>query len=674
MIIKLLWSILLCVGLHFVNPILGLICAVLLFLLYLKRNKKLGFIFISIFLFLNISDYYYQMTPSDQISNIGIVNKAKDNYVIINVLGKNYYVYSKENDLEIGDIVYIEGSSKELSFPCLEGEFDFQKYLNNNSIYYSIEISKVEKKFSNPIRMKKIKNFLFRNLNDNGKDFYSMLFFNENNDLLSLGYLLGLGNLFHISGFLLSSFLMWIDKIKKRFLKDKFPYLSLIICFPILFFSSFSIGNIKAYLLYYDNNLSKKKKGKMKIYSFLIILLLIFNPKYIFLDSFDYIFIFPFLLHFLYDAINSLSHRFKNIGRIFLSYQLIQFMMVLKNKMISPFSFIFIFLFMPMFHIIYFISYLLLFIPFSHIVLNPLSNFFYIMINGLEKILPLFYIDYIYLYAILFIVLFILLILYLEKKETKKSIKFAILVFLLSFTCSSKLLNNTRSYVSFINVGQGDCALIHHHNVDVLIDTGGLKNKDVAKDILIPYLNKRGINDLDLVFLSHDDFDHNGAYISLKDNFKVNKVILGSDFKIVKEQGLSFINLNTFGSGDLDNDDSSVLYFSFLKRNYLFTGDITTSIENKLCSIDIKPVDILKVAHHGSNTSSSLDFLKKINPKEAIISCGLNNIYHHPSDKVIKILNSLNIKIRRTDLEGTIFYDEGIFNIPAFIVKFKEDN
>ena len=90
-------------------------------------------------------------------------------------------------------------------------------------------------------------------------------------------------------------------------------------------------------------------------------------------------------------------------------------------------------------------------------------------------------------------------------------------------------------------------------------------------------------------------------------------------------------------------------------------GDVSTIIEgNIMHNIENINVDILKVGHHGSNTSTSLEFLKYTMPKEAIISCGINNKYNHPSDDVIRRLNALNIKIRRTDLEGSIKYTKSI--------------
>ena len=99
----------------------------------------------------------------------------------------------------------------------------------------------------------------------------------------------------------------------------------------------------------------------------------------------------------------------------------------------------------------------------------------------------------------------------------------------------------------------------------------------------------------------------------------------------------------------------SIYFENFFK--FLFMADADKEVEKSIIEkYNLKDIDFLKVGHHGSNTSSSYEFLKKLSPKEAIISCGVNNIYHHPHEEVINNLNKLKIKIRRTDKEGTISY------------------
>ena len=144
--------------------------------------------------------------------------------------------------------------------------------------------------------------------------------------------------------------------------------------------------------------------------------------------------------------------------------------------------------------------------------------------------------------------------------------------------------------------------------------------------------------------------------------FLVKNYFLGSSFSSIEVGDLKFTNLNHYGDNSLSNDDSSVIKVDFYGTSYLFTGDISIDIENKLIKYEDISSDILKIAHHGSKTSSSYNFLKKVNPKIAVISVGKNNYYNHPSDIVLKRLNSLNIKTYRTDIDGTITFDKYIKN------------
>ena len=104
---------------------------------------------------------------------------------------------------------------------------------------------------------------------------------------------------------------------------------------------------------------------------------------------------------------------------------------------------------------------------------------------------------------------------------------------------------------------------------------------------------------------------------------------------------------------DNENDNSLVLYFEILNKKILLMGDAGVNVEkNILEEYNIKNIDILKVGHHGSNTSSSQNFINKINPKYSIISVGRNNRYNHPNEEVIERL--VNSKVYRTDKDGTV--------------------
>lgn len=240
--------------------------------------------------------------------------------------------------------------------------------------------------------------------------------------------------------------------------------------------------------------------------------------------------------------------------------------------------------------------------------------------------------------------------------------------------------------IAFLDVGQGDCAVISTaENKTYLIDGGGEYCKDfgenVGKYTVVPYLEYLGIDILDGVFLSHPDKDHmiglletlemipaKALYVSdypfeetedillLKEIVEKNKVPLYTVKAGDKDQG--FVCLypeEVFHTGD-DNHGSMVLKYGYAGVDVLFTGDILAEDEGFLVTAGTDlSADILKVSHHGSRYSSSEAFLQAVCPETAIISCGENNIYGHPHEDVIERLYDAGTKkICRTDLDGSV--------------------
>ena len=223
--------------------------------------------------------------------------------------------------------------------------------------------------------------------------------------------------------------------------------------------------------------------------------------------------------------------------------------------------------------------------------------------------------------------------------------------------------NQVSNEVNFIYVGQGDCTLIRNKNKVALIDTGGLTYKDVANSSLIPYLKKKKIYKIDTVFITHYDYDHYGAYNELIKTYKVSRFYDYDSIFPITMGDVTFQNYNKYGSNSQEeNDKSLVIGFNLCQKDFLICGDAPSSIEKEIMKHEEAiACDILKVGHHGSNTSSSEEWIKYLNPKEAVVSCGKNNRFGHPNKEVINVLNKYHIKIKRTDLEGTIKY-QSIFN------------
>ena len=222
-----------------------------------------------------------------------------------------------------------------------------------------------------------------------------------------------------------------------------------------------------------------------------------------------------------------------------------------------------------------------------------------------------------------------------------------------------------------------------------MIDTGGsitykkekweLKNRnfDIEKSTIIPFIKSIGINKIDYLFLTHGDYDHMGESIDLVENFKVEKVIFNCGeyndlekelikvldkkkipyYSCIKELNIDknklyFLQTKEF---DNENDNSNVIYTEFNGYKFMFMGDAGTEKEKDILEkYNLQNIDVLKVGHHGSRTSSSKNFIDEIEPKYSIISVGKKNRYGHPNKEVLNNLEQS--KIYRTDIDGSIMF------------------
>lgn len=258
---------------------------------------------------------------------------------------------------------------------------------------------------------------------------------------------------------------------------------------------------------------------------------------------------------------------------------------------------------------------------------------------------------------------------------------FIVIIFILFFNLNNNANFKNKMIIHYIDVGQGDCILIQVNNKNLLIDSGPSTNR---KDLL-NYLKKINIKKFDYIIATHPHDDHVGNMDTIIKRYNVEKfyspkvttssdtfdsllsALVDKNLKInVLKKGSSQINLGKnvtlkvlspskdFTSDNLNNY-SPIIKINFLNNSFLFTGDAETSDENLVLfeNNDLK-ADVLKVGHHGSSTSTSLDFLNSVDPSVAIISVGKNNSYGHPSQKVLSLLDESNIKTLRTDISGNI--------------------
>lgn len=236
---------------------------------------------------------------------------------------------------------------------------------------------------------------------------------------------------------------------------------------------------------------------------------------------------------------------------------------------------------------------------------------------------------------------------------------------------------NTTLTVSFIDVGQADSILIEHNNEYMLIDAGN--NAD--GQLLIEYFKSKNITNFKYLVATHPHEDHIGGLDDIINHFNIETLYMPDvitttktftdvldaiennniNFQIPKigekfNLGTATLEVLYTGTDTKDlNNTSIVLRLDFKNTSFLFTGDATKETEEKLLKNKKNiTADVLKVGHHGSKYSTTTSFLNTVKPKYAIISSGKNNIYNHPEDIILTRLKKANIKIHRTDQEGTI--------------------
>lgn len=239
-------------------------------------------------------------------------------------------------------------------------------------------------------------------------------------------------------------------------------------------------------------------------------------------------------------------------------------------------------------------------------------------------------------------------------------------------------LVNGQLKVHFIDVGQGDSILVQNNGQNMLIDTG----TNASTSSLIGYLQSQNIKKIDYLVLTHPHEDHIGGADAVIKTFDIGIIYmnqkstttntyrdvinaiaskgirpvqpaLGTTFKVGTANCIVYGPVNP-NSDDL-NTYSIVIKLTFGNNKFLFTGDTQASNEEGMINngYDLS-ADVLKVAHHGSHTSTLNIFLDKVNPKYAVISLGKGNDYGHPHKETMDRLKAKNTSVYRTDENGTI--------------------
>lgn len=641
-------------------------------------------IFIITLLYTNYYPFKSKYTKDDK-EFIGIVTKyeVKEDKITIEIKAKEkllitYKYQDKEfNNLSYGDKIKVKGTLITPSKNTNQNTFNYQKYLYYKKIYYLVEATSINKIANNNNYLYTIKNTLYQKIDKlKSSNYIKTLLFCDNTlskEIKESYRINGISHLFSVSGmhinFFVSIIYLYLNKITYN---KRIKYLItniFIITYLILFPSSSLLRSAVMSILYSINYLLKLKIKKIDILLLTLGVSLLINPFIIY----DLGYIYSYTITFFLVLSSSTLKKKNKINKI-IYISLLSFLVSIPITIYNSYE-------------INIISILLniILVPIISIIILPLTILTYIF-PILDSILYLFtntletislFISKINITKIIFpkpslliIVLYYIIILlsYQNKKYFYLNIILLIIIYI------SPYLNSNFEVVMF-EVGEADCHLIKYpyNKNTILIDTG--KNEYKIKNEVIPYLKSIGIKKIDYLIITHGDEDHIGGSITLINNFQVKNVILNKGTftdlekeliknlnkkKIPYQININKINLSNHTIYLLnntkynnENDNSIITYFTYQKYKFLYMGDASiTTEDNLLENYNLNNISILKVGHHGSNTSSSKDFISQINPSISLISVGENNIYHHPNKEVINNLSKS--RIYRTDINNMV--------------------
>ena len=645
----------------------------------LQSNKIYYCLLIATILYVGIKvkiGYTSKINVNEDFTGIVTTIVKKENSFKLTIKGKEkliVYISNIEN-IELGDKVVVKGKYTLPKKATIPNNFDYQKYLYNNHIFYIMYAKelKIIKKNQN-ITFKIKKYILDKTSNYTNNGYLNAFIIGDKTDLefYETYQNNGISHLFALSGMHISMLSLIIYK-----LVNKFKHKDLIVIMFLLFYitlTNFSASILRTIIFFIILKLNKKLDLNISTKNTLLItlsIIMIYNPLIVFDIGFQYSGLVTFGLivstkyykkNYFYNLFitSFIALLFSVPITLYNNYEL-NLLSILNNLINVP--------------LITFVIYPLSLLTFLLKFLEPIYNLTINLLEFINNISSIFSLNIIVpkVHIIFYLIYYLLIYLYIESNN-KKYILIACL-YLLSFKLKPFIDRN--NYVYYLDVGQGDSSLIIYNDIVVMNDTGGTSNYNVSSGC-IKLLKSLGYSHIDYLILTHGDFDHMGDSIYLINNYKVKNVVLNNDsfneletnlIKELKKKKIKYYQnvekipisnniitiLNT-EEYDNENDNSNVIYIELNNYKFMFMGDAGVDKEKDILErYNISNIDVLKVGHHGSKTSSSKSFINKINPKYSIISVGKNNRYGHPNKEVLNNLD--HSKIYRTDEDGSIMF------------------
>ena len=666
------------------------------------------FILYSLFVyyFINFNSYYNGFEKSLQGTvnsysingdKLTIYLKAKEivivDYYFKSLNEKTYF----EDNLKLGDLISVAGELEEPERNRVFNGFDYKKYLYNKHIFYLMNANNISIMEKNSGLLFYFKNLVMDRINSISKSKgYIMTFILGDksfidNEVKESYQDNGISHLFAVSGMHISLFAGIMLFFLKRVSYNNYFNYGMVCLFLLfyLFLAGFPASLLRAsvmFILFSINKVFNLKISNLNILFMVIITILFIDPFYLFDIGFQFSYLISGTLIMMRWKIGVIKSKLKRSFYVSVVCFLVSFPICIYNFYGTNFmSVLFNLFYIPFVSIIVFPLSLITFVfPF-------LDSVLYYSIFVMERIsLFISSINFGYIifpkvnfgvYFIYYIVIFL----------SFWKIEFVLLFLVMLLIHKGYIYFNSNLYVYYLDVGQGDSALIRlpNNSGNILIDTGGKFSYEmekwrekrskysIVKSSTIHFLKSFGIKKLDYLILSHGDYDHIGEAINLVDNFNVEKVIFNCGefndlekelikvldkkkikyYSCIKELNIDNNKLYFLQTKEYDNenDNSNVIYTKLYGYKFMFMGDAGVDKEKDILDkYNISNIDVLKVGHHGSKTSSGKVFIDGINPKYSIISVGKNNRYGHPNKEVLNNLDGS--KIYRTDQDGSIMF------------------
>lgn len=643
-------------------------------LFLLKKSKNI--IIYSLIIVFAVSLRIHQIDRFESESNFpinGVVTQVFDDHFYLKTDQLLLCYYDNMEIISPGLNIQIDGNHSQMDAYDIPHTFDYELYLKSvgiDQVVYVNSLQVIQSTFRLELIPYRITQYIDHTFIKETASYLKLFILGNSNDYNEFDrdvfVHLGISHLFAISGMHLGFIIGFLSLFLKKFYLTKETNQIVIMIFLIVYniITGFKISIIRASLLIagiYLTDLFHILLSKTDLLTFSLVLLIIINPYYVYSIGFQLSYLIAFSI-LLCDYLFQEDSKLSKMVKVTVLATLISLPITLEMNQSLGLIFVFANIFFILYVSLLFLpmSILTLFFPFLQSLYGICMIVFEQAVEVFSNVNIIIHFNFsMPIYQILYWAIVLLSLVYIKHKKKLILLGISLMVVLLS-----SIFVNYKSavFVRFLDVSQGDAIHIHDHGCDLLIDTGKPDNYDN----LVRYFQGNNTRQIDILLITHFHSDHYGELEDIINQLSVGTLYLNQSHDISKKYIISkegdcfscgnskFQVLSSYTGSSNENNNSIVLFAEIAGIKYLFTGDMETEIEQKILDTYQFEIDILKVPHHGSITSSTNEFLETMDGNIAILSVGKNNRYGLPDEPILDRLLHHNYQIYRTDFDGTI--------------------